>query len=109
MIVAEVALAFVLLVVSGLMMRSFMGLLNVDAGFDSTNLLTMRLPADVKQYPDPEQLNRYLDLNGSRVQIPTTAVEWPRAEGAKRCAGVSSFGFGGTNAHVVIEEAQPVP
>ena len=60
MIVAEVALAFVLLVVSGLMMRSFMGLLNVDAGFDSTNLLTMRLPADVKQYPDPEQLNRYL-------------------------------------------------
>ena len=29
-----------LLVVSGLMMRSFLGLLNIDAGFDSTNLLT---------------------------------------------------------------------
>ncbi len=37
LIVAEIALAFMLLVVSGLMMRSFVGLLNIDAGFDSTN------------------------------------------------------------------------
>ena len=60
LIVAEVALAFVLLVVSGLMMRSFFGLLNVDAGFDSTNLLTMRLPVSTEQFADGEQLNRYL-------------------------------------------------
>ena len=54
-----------------------------------------------------ERLNRYLDLNGSRVRIPATPVEWPRTEGARRCAGVSSFGFGGTNAHVILEEPQP--
>jgi len=60
LIVAEIALAFMLLVVSGLMMRSFVGLLNVDAGFDSTNVLTMRLPVTIEQFPDPEQLNRYL-------------------------------------------------
>jgi putative ABC transport system permease protein len=60
LIVAEIALAFVLLVVSGLMMRSFFGILNVDTGFDATNLLTMRLPTTVEQFPDPEQLNRYL-------------------------------------------------
>ena len=42
------------------MMRSFFGLLNIDAGFDSTNLLTMRLPVSIDQVPDPEQLNRYL-------------------------------------------------
>ena len=60
LIVAEIALAFMLLVVSGLMMRSFLGLLNIDAGFDSTNLLTMRLPVSIDQVPDPEQLNRYL-------------------------------------------------
>ncbi|HEU4689200.1 MAG TPA: ABC transporter permease [Vicinamibacterales bacterium] len=81
LIVAEVALAFVLLVVSGLMMRSFMGLLNVDAGFDSTNLLTMRLPADVKQYPDPEQLNRYL----REVKAAVEAVPGVR-ETAYSCA-----------------------
>jgi putative ABC transport system permease protein len=60
LIVAEIALAFMLLVVSGLMMRSFIGLLNIDAGFDSTNVLTMTLPVTTEQIPDPEQLNRYL-------------------------------------------------
>ena len=40
LIVAEVALAFVLLVGSGLMMRSFFRLMNVETGFDSTNVLT---------------------------------------------------------------------
>ena len=60
LIVAEVALAFVLLVMSGLVMRSFLGLVNVDAGFDSTNLLTLRLPIATERFPDPDQLNRYL-------------------------------------------------
>lgn len=60
LIVVEVALAFVLLVGSGLMMRSFFGLMNVDAGFDSTNLLTMRLPMTPERFPDSEGLNRYL-------------------------------------------------
>ena len=60
LILVEIALAFMLLVVSGLMMRSFVGLLNIDAGFDSTNVLTMRMPATIEQFPDPEQLNRYL-------------------------------------------------
>jgi len=60
LIVAEVALAFVLLVMSGLMMRSFFGLMNVDAGFDSTNLLTIGLPTTTERFPDPQQMNRYL-------------------------------------------------
>ena len=39
--------------------------------------------------------------------IPTRASPWPRADGG-RLAGVSSFGFGGTNAHVIVAEA-PAP
>jgi putative ABC transport system permease protein len=71
LIVAEVALAFVLLVVSGLMMRSFFGLLNIDAGFDSTNLLTMRLPVTIEQIPDAEGLNRYLrDIRNAVEAVP---------------------------------------
>ena len=81
LIVAEVALAFVLLVVSGLMMRSFFNLLNVDAGFDSTNLLTMRLPTTVERFPDPEQLNRYL----REVRTAVEAVPGVR-ETALSCA-----------------------
>src|SRR5262249_37673096 len=52
LIVTEVALAFVLLVGSGLMMRSFLGLLAVDAGFDSSNVLTVGLPITTTQFPD---------------------------------------------------------
>ena len=71
LIVAEVALAFVLLVGSGLMMRSFFRLMNVDAGFDSTNLLTMRLPTSTDQFPDAEQLNRYLrELRAAVEAVP---------------------------------------
>jgi putative ABC transport system permease protein len=71
LIVAEVALAFVLLVGSGLMMRSFFRLMNVDAGFDSTNLLTMRLPISTDQLPDPDQLNRYLrDVRAAVEAVP---------------------------------------
>jgi acyl transferase domain-containing protein len=38
-----------------------------------------------------------------RLFIPTVATTW-RADAARRIAGVSSFGFGGTNCHVVLEE-----
>ena len=38
------------------------------------------------------------------VKVAVEAMAWPRG-GAPRFAGVSSFGFGGTNAHVVVEEA----
>ncbi|WP_322861109.1 beta-ketoacyl synthase N-terminal-like domain-containing protein [Mycobacterium europaeum] len=51
--------------------------------------------------PDPE-----LDRLGLRVN--TDALPWPAAERPRR-AGVSSFGMGGTNAHVVVEEAPAQP
>jgi acyl transferase domain-containing protein/acyl carrier protein/SAM-dependent methyltransferase len=48
-------------------------------------------------------LNPHIALDGFPVVIPTSAVPWLRG-GAARIAGVSAFGFGGTNAHVVLEE-----
>jgi putative ABC transport system permease protein len=60
LIVTEVALAFVLLVGSGLMMRSFMKLLTVDLGIDPTNVLTLGVPVLTERFPDPVQLNTYL-------------------------------------------------
>jgi predicted permease len=60
LVVGEVALAFAMLVASGLMIRSFFRLLNVDPGFDSTNVLTMAIPLSDKRIPDPAQLNAYL-------------------------------------------------
>ncbi|MBX3711508.1 MAG: SDR family NAD(P)-dependent oxidoreductase [Lysobacter sp.] len=56
-----------------------------------------------------ETLNPYIDLDGSPFYIADRTVDWdaPRAaDGSElpRVAGVSSFGWGGANAHVVIEE-----
>ena len=60
LVVSEVALAFVLLTSAGLLIRSFFQILQVDAGFDSTNVLTAGLPISDKRFPDPMQLNAYL-------------------------------------------------
>jgi putative ABC transport system permease protein len=71
LIVAEVALAFVLLVGSGLMMRSFFRLMTVDTGFDETNILTLRLPTTIELYPDPMRLNQYLrDISTAVEAVP---------------------------------------
>ncbi|MGW3442617.1 amino acid adenylation domain-containing protein [Streptomyces sp. NPDC001076] len=40
-------------------------------------------------------------------RIPVVAEPWPA--GRLRVAGVSSFGIGGTNAHVLLEQPEPVP
>jgi len=51
--------------------------------------------------PNPE-----IRLTGSPFYVNTTTKEWS-TNGSPRRAGVSSFGIGGTNAHVVLEEAAP--
>ncbi|MGI2902856.1 beta-ketoacyl synthase N-terminal-like domain-containing protein [Tolypothrix sp. VBCCA 56010] len=53
-----------------------------------------------------EQLNPYISLKGTTFSIPTERQPWV-ALTERRLAGVSSFGFGGTNCHVILEEAPP--
>jgi len=60
LVVAEVALAFVLLTGAGLLIRSFFQMQRTDTGFDSTNVLTATLSFSDKRYPDPVQLNTNL-------------------------------------------------
>ncbi|MEM7125060.1 MAG: SDR family NAD(P)-dependent oxidoreductase [Chloroflexota bacterium] len=50
--------------------------------------------------------NPHIDWDASPVQVPTEATDWLRSdETHERIGGVSSFGFSGTNAHVIISEA----
>jgi myxalamid-type polyketide synthase MxaB len=53
------------------------------------------------------KLNRHLKLDNSRLQVASERMAWD-AGGATPKAGISSFGFGGTNAHLVIEAATNV-
>lgn len=52
--------------------------------------------------------NPHLALDASPFRVRAEPVAWPRGD-RPRLAGVSSFGVGGTNAHVVLEEAPPAP
>lgn len=67
LVVAEVALAFVLLTGAGLLIRSFFAMQNVDIGFDATNVITAGLPIADKRFPDPDRLNAYLRQIEDRV------------------------------------------
>jgi acyl transferase domain-containing protein/SAM-dependent methyltransferase len=49
------------------------------------------------------ELNPHISFAGTPLAIPTSTVDWDGGA-APRVAAVSSFGFGGTNAHVVLEE-----
>ncbi|WPO75009.1 SDR family NAD(P)-dependent oxidoreductase [Streptomyces sp. KN37] len=66
-------------------------LLSVEAG---------ELPASLNfETPNPA-----IPLEDWRLQVQTELTPWPRPD-APLLAGVSSFGVGGTNAHVVVEQA----
>ncbi|MDZ7950798.1 type I polyketide synthase [Nostoc sp. DedQUE09] len=51
------------------------------------------------QKPNPQ-----IDFANSPFYVNTSLSEW-KANGTPRRAGISSFGFGGTNTHIVLEEA----
>jgi acyl transferase domain-containing protein/acyl-CoA synthetase (AMP-forming)/AMP-acid ligase II len=54
-----------------------------------------------------QNLNPHISLKDTPLAIATKSLPWSGAT-KRRLAGVSSFGFGGTNAHVILEEA-PAP
>jgi len=74
-------------------------------------VLAMRHNA-VPPQPGFTRLSPHLDFTGTRLEVATELTPWQRSD-APRCGAVSSFGVGGTNAHVVLEEApalgSPVP
>jgi putative ABC transport system permease protein len=72
LVVAEVALAFVLLTGAGLLIRSFFEMQQADTGVDSTNVLTAGLPLSDKLYPDPVRLDSYLrEIESNLQSLPT--------------------------------------
>ena len=52
--------------------------------------------------------NPHIDFENSPFYVNTKASDWSQNNNTPRCAGVSSFGMGGTNAHIILEEAPPL-
>ena len=84
---------------------------HLEAASGVTGLIKTALALKYKKLPPTLHFripNPRLNLAGSPFIVSAELTDWPEAEGHPRRAGVSSFGVGGTNAHVVLEEAPPV-
>lgn len=64
--------------------------------------------ATIFAMPELDTVNPHIDLAGSPLVIGDRTTEWHASDGHPRRCGVSSFGIGGSNAHVIVEEA-PAP
>ncbi|GAA2682627.1 MULTISPECIES: type I polyketide synthase [Actinosynnema] len=59
-----------------------------------------RIPPTINvSEPNPE-----IDWATSPFYLATEPVPWPRVDGSPRRCGISSFGIGGTNAHLILQE-----
>jgi putative ABC transport system permease protein len=88
LVVAEVALGLVLLVGAGLMMRSFGLLVNVDPGFDPTNVLMGRVAMTSAAYENDDERMRYVNQTLERLRA---------LPGVESAAFVAPMPFSGAN------------
>ena len=67
LIALQVAGAFILLICAGLMLRTLVNLHDVDAGFNSQHLVSMRIDLNWSKYATPEQSKAFFDRLAERV------------------------------------------
>jgi predicted permease len=101
LVVAEVALALVLLVGAGLMLKSFVRLLDVKPGFDAKNVVTMGLSLPEARYSKPEQWADFYRRLVERLRAQ------PGVESATVINSLPMGGNGGTT--TFIFEGRPAP
>lgn len=85
--------------------KTNIGHLETAAGV--TGLIKLVLALQYEKIPPHlhlKELNPHISWEEIPVKVPVNGISWPAGE-KKRFAGVSSFGFSGTNAHIVLEEA----
>ena len=81
---------------------------HLDAAAGVTGLIKVVLQLHHKELVPSlnyEQPNPKIDFSNSPFYVNARSQPWATSAGVPRRAGVSSFGIGGTNAHVVLEEA----
>jgi putative ABC transport system permease protein len=101
LVVLEIALALLLLIGSGLMLKSFARLRTVELGFDPDRLLTMSLRLPFSGYKDPAQRVSYFQ------QTLANLKQLPGVEAAGICFSLPMTGAGATDP--VWIEGRPAP
>ena len=102
LVVSELALALMLLIGAGLLIRSFVRLQNVSPGFDPSNVISMRLGATGRQFQNREADAEFSRRFGEKI----AAVPGVSAQGAvSSLPFTSSVGWGG----IGVEGYTPPP
>ena len=101
LIVAEVAISLVLLIGAGLLINSFLRLRNVDPGFRTENLLTMRVSLPQSKYGEPAQRAAfYTEINRRLESVP----------GVKSSAVITNLPlYLQSNSDSIVIEGRPEP
>jgi predicted permease len=68
LVVSEVSLALILLIGSGLLIRSFVSMRSIDPGFDTHNVLTLQMSLTGAQYQKTAGLSRLVDASVERIR-----------------------------------------
>jgi predicted permease len=100
LVVAEVALALVVLISAGLLFVSFKRLMHVDPGFDSRNVLTLRLRLPDLKYAEATQTTAFLREAMQRVAA---------LPGVERVSVTMGFPLGRNSERAYWLEGQPEP
>jgi acyl transferase domain-containing protein/acyl carrier protein/ubiquinone/menaquinone biosynthesis C-methylase UbiE len=90
--------------------KSNIGHLESAAGIAALTKVVLQLRHDsLVPSLHAKSTNPNLQLSITPFLIQTATASWIRPSGGARRAGISSFGAGGANAHLVIEDAPPSP
>ena len=84
---------------------------HLDTAAGVASLIKTSLALHHRQMPPSlgyEAPNPAIDFDSSPFRVNDRLTDWP-AQGHPRCAGVNSLGVGGTNAHVILQEAPSRP
>ncbi len=83
---------------------------HLEAGAGIASLIKVALGLHHKKIPAHlhfREANPQIDLEQLNLRIPVEATDWVAPHG-NRLAGINGFGYGGANAHVILQEAPPV-
>ncbi|HEY1938535.1 MAG TPA: ABC transporter permease [Candidatus Angelobacter sp.] len=100
LVVAETTLGLMLLVIAGLLLRSFHRILSVDPGMNPHNVLTLNFDLPDKAYNEQQQIDFYTQLLSRLREVP----------GVVSAAAVTPLPLSGSNSIITFEiEGRPVP
>jgi putative ABC transport system permease protein len=102
LVVAEIALALVLLVGAGLLVRSFAHLTNVDAGFDTERTLSMRVALPGTRYREPARRTQFYREFVARI------ASLPGVQSAGAISFLPLTGLGSATSYEIVGTPMPL-